>query len=144
MKVNKYVYNCNRCGKDVGYPPLYTVDVYNKYDESLLGKEYHFCEDCYKEIDILMKDKNQVTIPFSVVKDYIKKLIDNAPEKQYVPVPEKQYVPIYYPVHEPRDWWDSRYPKVTCTTTTTDGTSISTNRNTNNVTACCCDSERRI
>ena len=131
MKVNKYVYNCDRCGKDVGYPPLYTVNVYNKYDENFLGNEYHFCEDCYKEIDTLMKDKNQMAVPISKIKEEFKKLIDDTPEKRYVPI----YYPIYY---QPRDWWDPSYPKVTYTTTITGGTSI------NDVTACCCDSERRI
>lgn len=136
MKVNKYVYNCDRCGKDVGYPPLYTINVYSRYDES----QYHFCEDCYKEIHDVMKDKNQVAVPLSKIKEELKKLIDNAPEKYYVP--------IYYPVYYLRDWWDPSYPKVRYTTTITggpkEGTSINANKNVNDVTVCCCDSERRI
>ena len=135
MKEKRTIYICDRCGEE-SVSSYCIMEVHLPWDLSVAGQEYHFCENCYKEIHDVMKDKNQVAVPLSKIKEELKKLIDNAPEKYYVP--------IYYP----RDWWDPSYPKVTYTTTITggpkEGTSINANKNVNDVTVCCCDSERRI
>ena len=68
------------------------INIHLPYDLSVSGTEYHFCEECYKEIYDVMTNKDQ--------KHYTREI-------------------VYYPVYSPnREWqWGPNYP-VTYTTTT--------------------------
>ena len=87
----KDIYICDRCGKEL--EDIYChINVHPPYDFSVSGTEYHFCEECYKEIYDTMTNKDQ--------KHYTREI-------------------VYYPVYSPnREWqWGPNYP-VTYTTTT--------------------------
>ena len=54
----KDIYVCDRCGKELEDIYCY-INVHLPYDLSVSGTEYHFCEECYKEIYDVMTNKDQ-------------------------------------------------------------------------------------